>query len=122
MNSNLQENIGQNGQKKSPRLAAGIKNYLVDIDGVICEDIPNEEPERMKTAQEIPGARETINQLYNQGNIITFFTARTEDLAEITADWLNQRGFKYHRIIFNKPRGGNYVYIDDKEIEYKNSL
>ena len=27
-----------------------MKNYMIDIDGTICDDIPNEEPERMATA------------------------------------------------------------------------
>ena len=34
-------------------LPDGIKNYLIDIDGTICDDIPNEEPERMATANVI---------------------------------------------------------------------
>ena len=34
----------------SPTLPAECKNFLIDIDGTICEDIPNEEPERMATA------------------------------------------------------------------------
>jgi hypothetical protein len=40
---NLQT-ITENGQLLSPILQEGIKNYLVDIDGTICDDIPNEEP------------------------------------------------------------------------------
>ena len=38
------------GELISPVLANDIKNYLIDIDGTICDDIPNEEPERMATA------------------------------------------------------------------------
>ena len=41
----------ENGQKVSPVLPQGVKNYLIDIDGTICDDIPNEEPERMVTAE-----------------------------------------------------------------------
>jgi hypothetical protein len=33
------------GEFVSPRHPDGIKNYLIDIDGTICDDIPNEEPE-----------------------------------------------------------------------------
>lgn len=40
----------------------GKKNFIIDIDGVICEDVPNEAPERMKTAEEIKGAKEQINK------------------------------------------------------------
>ena len=35
----------------SPILPEGIKNYLIDIDGTITEDVPNEEPERMATCK-----------------------------------------------------------------------
>ena len=100
----------------SPNIPKNLKNFIIDVDGVICEDIPNEEPERMKTAEEILGTKEQINKWYEEGNVITFFTSRTERLKEITINWLKEHGFKFHNIIFNKPRGGNYHYIDDKKI------
>ena len=31
----------ENGQTISPILAEGVKNYLIDIDGTICDDIKN---------------------------------------------------------------------------------
>ena len=34
------------GELISPVLPGGVKNYLIDIDGTITEDVPNEEPER----------------------------------------------------------------------------
>jgi len=37
----------EDGKKVSPVLPLHIRNYLVDVDGTVCEDIPNEEPERM---------------------------------------------------------------------------
>ena len=97
----------------SPSLGKGIKNYLIDIDGTITEDIPNEEPERMVTCQPFPDALETINKLYDEGHQICFITSRTEDLKEITAEWLNRHGFKYHSILCGKPRGGNYHWVDN---------
>ena len=54
MKSNLVSNyliqINENGKALSPILPEHIKNYLIDIDGTICDDIPNEEPERMLIA------------------------------------------------------------------------
>ena len=35
------------GEKISPVLPEDVKNYLIDIDGTICDDIPNEEPQRL---------------------------------------------------------------------------
>jgi len=116
MSDYLVEAYNDEGKKLSPVLADDLKNFIIDIDGVICEDVPNEQPGRMATAKEINGSREQINKWYDQGHIITFFTARTDDLREVTVNWLKEHGFKYHGIIFGKPRGGNYHYIDDRGI------
>ncbi len=40
----------------------------------------------------------------------------SDDLEKITRKWLKEHKFKYHQIIFNKPRGGNYHYIDNSDI------
>ena len=120
-NLNLKETTIE-GKKISPQLPEGVKNYLVDIDGTVCDDIPNEEPERMATAQHFPDALETLNRWFDQGHIITFFTSRIEEHREITEKWLDEKGFKYHGLLMNKPRGGNYHWIDNhlvKATRYK---
>ena len=105
------------GKNESPTLAEGLKNYMIDIDGTICDDIPNEEPERMLTAKIYEGALETINHWYEKGHIITFFTSRVEEHREMTKKWLAEQGFKYHGILFGKPRGGNYHWIDNHKVK-----
>ncbi|MDL1913824.1 MAG: phosphoheptose isomerase [Bergeyella sp.] len=97
----------------SPILKDGVKNYLIDIDGTITEDVPNEEPERMSACEPFPDALETINRWYAEGHQICFFTSRTEDLKQLTVDWLDKHGFNYHSVLFGKPRGGNYHWIDN---------
>jgi hypothetical protein len=101
------------GKAVSPVLPEGVKNFLIDIDGTISEDIPNEEPERMVTAACFPDALEKCNQWFDEGHVIYFFTSRTEAHREVTEAWLAKHGFKYHGIIFGKPRGGNYHWIDN---------
>ena len=101
------------GNLISPVLPDNIKNYLIDIDGTICDDIPNEEPERMVTAQLYPEALETLNKWYDEGHIITFFTSRIEEHRAVTIDWLDKNGFKYHGLLMDKTRGGNYHWIDN---------
>lgn len=98
---------------ESPVLKNGIKNYLIDIDGTITDDIPNEQPERMATCLPFPDALETINGWYDEGHQICFFTSRTEAHREITINWLDKHGFKYHSLLMGKPRGGNYHWIDN---------
>ncbi len=115
-NLRLIEVLNKKGERKSPNLPSGIKNFVIDIDGVVCEDIPNEEPGRMVNALEIPGAKEQINEWFNEGHIISFFSSRTEDLRKITEEWLSKNGFKYHNLILGKPRGGNYHYIDNTHV------
>jgi len=101
------------GEQISPVLPKEVKNYLIDIDGTICDDIPNEEPERMSTANVYPEALKTLNKWYSQGHIITFFTSRLEIHRKVTEKWLNSHGFKYHGLLMDKPRGGNYHWIDN---------
>lgn len=106
-------NKSVDGQLISPVLPDDIKNYLIDIDGTVCDDIPNEEPERMVTAQLYPEALETLNKWYDEGHIITFFTSRIEEHRDVTIAWLDKNGFKYHGLLMDKPRGGNYHWIDN---------
>lgn len=120
------ENILQDktldGAKVSPILPAGVKNYLIDIDGTVGEDIPNEEPERMLTAEVYPDALKTCNKWFDEGHIICFFTSRIEEHREYTEIWLKKHGFKYHTLLMGKPRGGNYHWIDNhivKATQYK---
>lgn len=110
------QELFENGKKASPGLPDGMKNYLIDIDGTICEDIPNEEPERMVDAEIYPDALETCNGWFEEGHIITFFTSRLEEHRPVTEAWLNKHGFKYHGIVFGKPRGGNYHWIDNHRV------
>ena len=101
------------GKYISPVLPKDVKNYLIDIDGTICDDIPNEEPERMSTANIYPEALKTLNKWYEEGHIITFFTSRLEQHRKVTEKWLKDHKFKYHGLLMDKPRGGNYHWIDN---------
>ena len=101
------------GHLASPILSENIKNYLIDIDGTITDDVPNEEPERMATVLPYLDAKEILNKWYDEGHLITFFTSRTDEHREVTETWLNKHGFKYHGLLLNKPRGGNYHWVDN---------
>jgi uncharacterized HAD superfamily protein len=82
----------EDGKRISPILPAGMKNFLIDIDGTIGEDIPNEEPERMEDAGVYPDALQKCNQWFDEGHVIFFFTSRTEAHREVTERWLNKHG------------------------------
>jgi hypothetical protein len=93
-------------------------NILVDIDGTICEDIPNEESERYPSAVPFKGAAENL-QILAQTNTICYFTAREEKDRQVTLDWLNKHGFPIHGLIMGKPRsdGQGYVWIDNHKVD-----
>ncbi len=109
----LKKIVDKDGNTLSPVLGSDVKNYLIDIDGTITDDVPNEQPERMATCKPYPDALEILNKWYDEGHIITFFTSRTEAHRAVTEKWLAKHGFKHHGILFGKPRGGNYHWIDN---------
>ena len=109
----LNELLDQKGKPASPTLPAEMKNYLIDIDGTITEDVPNEDPERMATCLPFPDALQTLNRWHADGHIITFFTSRTEEHRAVTEAWFDKHGFLYHGLLMGKPRGGNYHWVDN---------
>jgi FMN phosphatase YigB (HAD superfamily) len=110
---NLISILDDEGHLASPQLPKEIKNYLIDIDGTITDDVPNEEPQRMAVVIPYAGSVDTLNRWYDDGHIITFFTSRTEEHREVTEAWLDKWGYKYHGLLMNKPRGGNYHWVDN---------
>ena len=95
------------------------KIFIIDIDGCICEHVDNEHPELMLSAKPYPDSIRKINEWYDEGQFICFFTARTELHREVTLAWLEKYGVKYHQLILGKPRrreGDEYHYIDDTPI------
>jgi hypothetical protein len=113
MTHDLRSATDADGRPASPQLSNEVKNFLIDIDGTITEDVPNEEPERMATCEPYSDALETILNWHKQGHIITFFTSRTEAHRQVTETWLVEHGFPYHGLLMGKPRGGNYHWIDN---------
>jgi hypothetical protein len=96
------------------------KVFLIDIVGTVCDDIKNEESYLFPTAKPIEGAKEIINKWYDEGNSITFFTARESKDRVVTENWLKEKGFKYHGLVMDKPRCLNnnceYVWIDNRKV------
>lgn len=104
--------------EKESKEQEGNKVFLIDIDGTVGEDINNEDSHLYPEAKHYPDALEIINKWYNEGNVITFFTARESKDREITETWLKEKGFKYHGLVMDKPRikdGQEYHWIDNKK-------
>jgi len=93
--------------------------WLIDIDGTVCEDIPNEQAYRFRTANPLPGALEKVKEFYERGDRVTFFTSRKSEHSGDTEYWLDYHGFPYESVCYNKPRindGEMYHWVDNKSV------
>ena len=97
--------------------------YVFDIDGTICTLTDG----KYVLATPYEDRIKIINQLYDEGNKITFLTARgmgrtdnnqvraNELFYDLTARQLDQWGVKYHQLFLGKPSGD--IYVDDKGVK-----
>ena len=96
------------------------KTIYVDIDGTICEnrdDIRKEDidtPVHYKDVNPYLDRINVINDLYDEGHTIVYWTARGcvsgDDYTELTRDQLMQWGAKYHDLqVGNKPHFDMYI-------------
>ena len=102
-----------------------MKTYVVDIDGTICAQSVGKNPD-YSDAQPIQKRIDTMNELYEKGNTLVYFTARGMGRSsgnqiasnvifyEKTMNQLIDWGVKFHSLYLGKPAGD--VYIDDKGI------
>ena len=94
--------------------------YVFDIDGTICSLTDG----NYESAIPFKDRINKINKLYDEGNIITLYTARgmgrtnncrqaAEKLfLKLTEKQLQDWGIKYHYFYMGKPSGD--IYVDDK--------
>tara|TARA_B100000902_G_scaffold156464_1_gene152792 strand:+ start:145 stop:495 length:351 start_codon:yes stop_codon:yes gene_type:complete len=102
------------------------KRYCIDIDGTICSPTVGRDYHKAEPWQD---RISKINNLYDEGNYIIYFTARamgrfSEEehliagakasavLFELTQKQLEEWGAKYHELIMGKPHAD--LFIDDK--------
>ena len=87
----------------------------VDIDETICRyEGERNYPDALPIEKNI----EKINDLYDSGNTVVYWTARGTttglDWRDVTEKQFSKWGVKYHELKFGKP---NYdLFIDDKNI------
>lgn len=88
-------------------------NIYVDIDHTICNGVDDGDYSK---ATPIEKNIERVNQLYDEGHKITYWTARGsvtgKDWFEVTRDQLDQWGCKRHGLKMGKPAFD--IFIDDK--------
>ena len=89
------------------------KKYIIDIDGTICTTIEGGD---YYDAKPLKDRIEYFNKLYDDGNFITYWTARGSTTGinwiDLTAHQLVVWGVKHHEVKVGKPEYD--VWIDDK--------
>jgi len=87
--------------------------YIFDIDGTICTQ---QASGMYHLAQPYQDRIDQVNQLYEQGHYITYWTARGMssglDHTELTHQQLSDWGCLYHELHMNKPSYD--VWVDDR--------
>lgn len=90
--------------------------YCFDLDETICAT-----PTSRKYSEAVPYTKviKKINELYDQGNEITIFTARGSssgvDYRELILQQLSDWGVKFHKLI-DKGKPSYDLFVDDKAI------
>jgi hypothetical protein len=93
--------------------------FMIDLDGTMWADTPNEEAAtKTLTAEVHQNAVEWVNERYDEGHYICFFTARWDKLREVTEQKLENMKVNYHQLLMGKPRirhteYAGYHYIDN---------
>jgi len=92
-----------------------MKIIYVDIDETICE---TPTPRKYENARPIKDNIRKINNLYDEGNTIVYWTARGSrtqiNWYDLTYKQLNEWGVKFHELRVDKPYYD--LFIDDKTL------
>lgn len=96
-----------------------VKTIMVDIDDTICYYKITDDKTNYNLAIPYHDRIKVINELYDDGNIIIYWTARGTMSGikwfNVTLKQLNDWGCKFHELRMNKPAYD--LFIDDKNIE-----
>jgi mannose-6-phosphate isomerase-like protein (cupin superfamily) len=97
-------------------------NIYVDIDNTICITDDSKGVDKYNTATPLASKISYINDLYEKGNRITYWTARGNksgiDYSELTIKQLSDWGCKYHELIMGSKPSFDLL-IDDKTMNTK---
>jgi len=88
--------------------------YCIDMDGVICDEMPTFERALAKPHLDFI---ETMQKLKKAGNFITIYTSRGWVEYKMTKDWLDKYEVPYDVLLLGKPIYD--VWIDDRAVNIK---
>jgi len=107
-----------------PSLGPGKKNFILGFEDCVCKLPPHDQARSVdelvvaiSRAVEIPGAREWVNRLFEQGHCVCFFSPLPQEVQSTVRVWLEDHGFKFSSVIMNKPKALLYHYVDDRHVQ-----
>lgn len=86
---------------------------VIDLDGTICSE---EKTYSRSMAKPLEDAVESINDLYDKGNTIIIYSARSWQEYEMTEHWLETHNIRHNQLVMGKPIGD--LWIDDRAIAF----
>lgn len=93
------------------------KTYVFDLDGTLCEERKTFEKSLAAPKQDII---DMANSLYDSGNIIIVYTARSWSEYKMTEHWLATNKVKYNLLMCGKVIYDHW--IDDRATNVKDVL
>jgi mannose-6-phosphate isomerase-like protein (cupin superfamily) len=91
---------------------------VVDIDGVLAEEQhQNIFTQDYAKPKLVKGAVAAIKKLRKNGAFVILHTSRTEELRQVTKNWLHYARIEYDDLVLGKPSGD--VYIDDRALRFE---
>jgi len=88
---------------------------IIDIDGTVIKHM---NPSKYKEAFPLEDAVETVNEWFQNGDIIIFWTARHPSYYDCTKQQLDSMGFYYNELLMGKPYAKEIHLYDDADIEF----
>ena len=99
---------------------------FVDIDGTICNTLKTNGKWDYNKSIPIQKHINKINELYDKGNTIIYWTARGSNSGknwyDLTYKQLNSWNCKFHKLICGKEKGSFDLVIDDKSVKIEDIL
>ena len=95
------------------------KVMFIDIDGTLCENVPNEKWSKMPSAEPWMENIDKLKRWKEEGAFICLFSSRLEAMRSYTEQWLIRYKVPYDLLILNKPRlkeNGEYYFIDNHKV------
>lgn len=90
--------------------------HFIDVDGCVLHHLNEGPGEQWYTHHRcVEGAREALEAMEKNGDIIVLVTARPEWTRQILEDNLKFEGVPYHKLVMGLPNGDRHLHNDIRQ-------